>query len=139
MLRNRNQSKLVTLIAKIVIIAAIIYVLIMAMLVVSVPAQKDRQIALAMEWAQLDPVPEQADSESIESQVGGNLFKRTITVTFIAPLDVIDAWLAKSPGTANAKPTEADPLRTYKTGMKQGATIWVDPATGKVTVEARSG
>ncbi len=93
-------------------------------------------LAATKEWARLSDFP--ALAEDITVTTTGNIFTRGFIVTFTAPLDAINGWLAASAGTAGVDPVVAGSVRRYRIepgGCAQYAEVEVDDKDGSVKIE----
>lgn len=95
-------------------------------------------IKVTREWARLDPFPQTATQ--VDVVVEGSAFSREFTVTFIAPLKDIDAWLESSPGTADLPPGMINSgVRIYQIepgGGAQHVELRVDEKRQQVSINA---
>lgn len=89
------------------------------------------------EWARLNDYPASATDFTVKTR--GGPFTREFTVTFVAPLEDIDAWLNQSPGTKDVTPTTKGFVRRYEIepgGGAQHAELEVDERTNTVWINA---
>lgn len=87
------------------------------------------------EWARLNDFPATATDVTVET--AGGPFTREFTVTFVAPLKDINAWLDQSPGTKDITPTTTGFVRKYEIepgGGAQHAELEVDERTHIVKI-----
>lgn len=93
-------------------------------------------LAATKEWARLNEFP--ANASKISVKTTGNMFSREFIVTFVAPMDEIDNWLNRSPGTKDVTPIVSGTVREYQIepgGGARRAELKVDEQTGKVTIK----
>lgn len=92
-------------------------------------------IAATRKWARLSEFP--ATASDITIKATGSMFTRQFTVTFVAPLEDINSWLGKSPGTKDVTPTATGSVRKYEIepgGGAQHAELEVDEGTRIVKI-----
>jgi hypothetical protein len=78
------------------------------------------------------------DATQLVVDVGGSMFTRSFTVSFHAKRSAIDAWIARSPGTRDLRPSLSDDgKRVYEIEPGEGAqhaTLTVDEIRNNVTI-----
>jgi CO/xanthine dehydrogenase Mo-binding subunit len=98
-------------------------------------ALRQSAITTAMTWARLAPLPPSAQNLKVETM--GSMFTREFEISFHASPQVIQQWLASSPGTASATQSALGAVTTYSItpgGGAQFAEVKVDAGTGSVVI-----
>jgi hypothetical protein len=95
---------------------------------------KSSALATALEWSRLGPLPPEA--RDIDVQTRGGMFTREFIITFTLPPAALNAWLAQSPGTADADRTPSGDQVSYRIRpyRAQYALLEVDHRSGKVRI-----
>ena len=120
----------------IAITVPIVVVLLVVFFVAYRYAHQRSMVACTLEWGRLAPFPEGARDFAIRAE--GSMFTRAFRASFAADPDVIERWLADSPGTRDATPVRVRPnTRKYTItpgGDAQGAEVLVDDEKHVVSV-----
>lgn len=97
---------------------------------------RESAIATTLEWGRLAPFPESVQHFQITTE--GSMFSRAFRVEFGATPDMIDRWIAGSPGMRDLEPDKSQPnIRRYHIvpgGGAQHAEVEIDDVAHTVKV-----